>query len=146
MVGKLKGAAQRLGGRVPGGGDPGGGERGACVRTYAAARGGLGPESRPPLLLSQRLPQPIWHRCSRRLAPLHHGAYELYQVKSSPRPGVRAQGGRHGGEGRAAETLLGSCRLQFLRPSCSSTPGRNTLDRLQEAVASTWSGQTGDER
>lgn len=61
-----------------------------------------------------------------------------------PRPGVRARG--PGGEGRAGETLFRPCHLHFCRPTCSCAPGWSTLDGLQEAVASTWSGQSRGQR
>lgn len=99
---KLKGAARRRGARVPGGGPSRGGERASSARTDAAACGGHGRESRPPLLPPRRLPRPLWHRCSRGLEPPHLRAYELDQVRpprTHPRPGVRARGRGHGGGG-----------------------------------------------
>lgn len=96
---KLKSAARRPAAGVPGGG-PQGGERAPRARTDAAAGGGHGPESRPPLLLSLRLPQPPWHQCGRGLEPLRLGAYELHQVRPStswrPSAGSWRRGARRG--------------------------------------------------
>lgn len=142
VAGKLKRAARRPGAGVPGPDRKGASGLLARGRMRLPVEGtdvSLGPRS-----------------CCRSGCPSHPGtdAAAGWSLCASglmsftryvlPRPGVRARG--DGGEGRAVETLRGSCHLHVLRPTCSSTPGWNTLDGLRDAAASTWSGQSRDQR
>lgn len=141
VAGKLKGAVRRRGARVSGGGPDPGGERASCARPDAAARGGRGPEARPP-------------RCGRPGCPSHSGtdaatgrslctsglvSCTRYVLPTSRRPS------------RAADTAArGAQWPPSLVPAIDTSLSNLQLDsrvghsrRALGAAASTWSGHSG---
>lgn len=123
VAGKLKGAARRRVAGVWGSGLQGGGERDALAhgRMRLPAEGtDLSPGPRS--CCGPRCPccprahaAPGWCLCTPCLMSC------TGYVSSSP--AVQVQGCRNGSEGCAVKTLLDSCHLHFLRPTCSYTPG-----------------------
>lgn len=146
MVAKLKGAVRRLGDRVPCEGPQGGGGRAALPhgRMRLPAKGAdLSPGPRS---------------CRRRRCPCHPGADAAagWRLRTSglmsctryvpPKPARPAARPRRRRRGHVAGALFGRATYTFSVQLAITLWEWDTLEGLKEAVASTWGGQSRDQR